>query len=535
MIRFSLRSTLKRGLAVGLMGILFGAEAWVFAQAPGPGPAPPPASAAQALSPEQLDDLVAPIALYPDPLLSQVLVACTYPLEVVEAQQWLAHNNSLSGTQLMDAAKQQSWDPSVSALVAFPDVLGRLNSDIRWTTDLGNAFLSQQADVMAAVQRMRQRAQANGKLQSTPQQTVTTQMQGDQSAIQIEPANPDVIYVPYYDPAYIWGPPAWGYYPYLAYPAWGWGFWPGIDVGFCFGGWGGWGWGGWGWGWGPNWFGRTVFVNHAFFGRYGFHGDWGRGFGGRGFNGTSVWAHDPGHRLGVPYNNRNLTGRYGAASLASRANTLRSPGGRAFANGGLSSGRNSFGQSYGRNSVGQSYGRNSFGQPYGGNRAAGQSARSYGQYGAGGRSGLQGGQSFRGGANPQGTARSYQGFQGGTRSFGGANGARSYSAPSRSYGGGFGGAARSYAAPSRNYGGGFGGAARSYSAPSRSYGGGFGGAARSYSAPSRSFGGGGARSFGGGGGHSFGGGGGHSFGGGGGHSFGGGGGHGGGGHGGGRR
>ena len=133
--------------------------------------APPPA---QALSPEQLDTLLAPIALYPDSLLSQVLVASTYPLEVVEAAQWLAQNRNLQGQQLVDAARQQNWDASIQALVVFPDVLNRLNSDIQWTTDLGNAFLAQQADVMNAVQRLRARAQAAGRLGSNPQQTVTT-------------------------------------------------------------------------------------------------------------------------------------------------------------------------------------------------------------------------------------------------------------------------------------------------------------------------------------------------------------------------
>src|SRR5207249_2222217 len=132
----------------------------------------------QLLSPQQLDDLVAPIALYPDQLLSQVLVASTYPLEVVEAQQWIQQNNGLGGTQLMDAAREQEWDPSVQALVGFPDVLGKLNQDIRWTTDLGNAFLAQQADVMSAVQRMRARAQANGRLQSSAQERVTSQVEG---------------------------------------------------------------------------------------------------------------------------------------------------------------------------------------------------------------------------------------------------------------------------------------------------------------------------------------------------------------------
>src|ERR1700761_6204913 len=127
------------------------------------GQPPPPA---QPLNPQQLQDLVAPIALYPDNLLSEILAASTYPIEVVEAQQWLQQHRNLSGQQLLDAAKDQNWDPSVQALVAFPDVLARLNQDIRWTTDLGNAFLAQQADVMGAVQQMRAKAQANGKLKS---------------------------------------------------------------------------------------------------------------------------------------------------------------------------------------------------------------------------------------------------------------------------------------------------------------------------------------------------------------------------------
>ena len=149
---------------------------------------PQQAAPRSALTAQQLDNLVAPLALYPDPLLSQVLVAATYPLEVVEANQWLQQNRSLTGTALMDAAKQQNWDASVQALVAFPDVMARLNQDVRWTTDLGNAFLGQQKDVMAAVQRLRARAQANGKLRSTPQETVTTETQNGQSEIAIQPA-----------------------------------------------------------------------------------------------------------------------------------------------------------------------------------------------------------------------------------------------------------------------------------------------------------------------------------------------------------
>src|ERR1700693_969057 len=170
---------------------------------------------AQQFSPDQLNAMVAPIALYPDNLLSPGLAASTYPLEVVEAAQWLRQNGNLQGQQLVDAARQQNWDPSVQALVVFPDVLNRLNSDIRWTTDLGNAFLAQQADVMSAVQRMRARAEANGRLQTNQQQVVTNDVQGDQRAVEIQPADPQVISVPVYQPSYVWGP---GAYPDLWYP-----------------------------------------------------------------------------------------------------------------------------------------------------------------------------------------------------------------------------------------------------------------------------------------------------------------------------
>jgi Protein of unknown function (DUF3300) len=261
------------------------------------------------LSPEQLQDLVAPIALYPDTVLSQILAASTYPIEVVEAQQWLQQNRNLKGQKLLDEAKQQNWDPSVQALVVFPDVLTRLNQDIRWTTDLGNAFLAQQADVMHAVQDLRAKAEANGKLKSTPQETVTTQTQDGQSAIVIQPPDPEVVYVPNYNPEWVWGPPLYGYYPPLLYPGIdvGFGFWPGIDLGFYFGG--GWGlWGGFGWGWGPNWFGGGIFVNGNFFHRYGFS-DFHPGLGG-------AWAHNPAHRGGVAYPNRAVASRFGSAGGA---------------------------------------------------------------------------------------------------------------------------------------------------------------------------------------------------------------------------
>jgi len=297
-----------------------------------PAQAAAPAAEAEILKPEQLDSMVAPIALYPDTLLSQVLVACTYPLEIVELQQFLDQNKALTGAALTDAAKKQTWDPSIQALVAFPDVVKRLNSDIRWTTDLGNAFLAQQADVMAAVQRLRASAKASGKLTDTPQSKIVTQDQNGQSAIEIQPTDPQVVYVPTYNPAYFWGPPLYPW-PGLYYPGiglgWGWG--PGINLGFYFPGCCGWG----GWGWGFGWFGGGIFVNGPFFHRYGFaefHG---------GAYGRSAWAHNPAFRGGVPYPH-GVAARYGGAAAARgaarpsaeavRSNMARSENSRAGAN-----------------------------------------------------------------------------------------------------------------------------------------------------------------------------------------------------------
>ena len=274
----------------------------LFAQQP---PELPPPG--QALAPDQLDDLVAPVALYPDPLVSQILVASTYPLELVQALQWLQRNPGIAGAALTQAAEQQNWDPSIQALLIFPDLVKRLNQDITWTTNLGNAFLNQQADVMDAVQRMRSKAQQAGKLSSTPQQTVTTTSDNGQPEIVIQPANPQVIYLPNYDPAYFWGPPL--YYPYANwfYPPYGggayWGFGMGIPMGMYFGG----GWGGWGgWGWGFGWGGHNLMINNNFIHRYNFNS---RGIGS--LTGTSAWSHDASHRQGVPYSNSAVSNRYG--------------------------------------------------------------------------------------------------------------------------------------------------------------------------------------------------------------------------------
>src|SRR5215813_10874094 len=160
------------------------------------------------IPPEQLDSLVAPIALYPDPMLGQVLVASTYPLELIQLQQWLDKNKGLKDKALVDAVSKQPWDPSIQAMAALPDLVKRLSDDIQWTTDLGNAFLAQQSDVMDAVQRMRAKAKSTGALKSNQQQKVETQTVESKEVIVIQQSNPEVVYVPSYNPTVVYGAPA---------------------------------------------------------------------------------------------------------------------------------------------------------------------------------------------------------------------------------------------------------------------------------------------------------------------------------------
>jgi hypothetical protein len=185
-------------------------------QAPQATPAP--------LSPNRLQQMVAPIALYPDSLVSQILIASTYPVEVVEAYQWSQDNKSLPAAQAQQAVQSKPWDPSVQSLVQFPQILDRMYHGLDWTQDLGEAFLSQQADIMDAVQAMRQKAQAAGNLETSTQQTVTQQG----ADIVIQPADPEVVYLPAYDPTEVygaWDPSEWYYSPYVYGP------WPGYYPG----------------------------------------------------------------------------------------------------------------------------------------------------------------------------------------------------------------------------------------------------------------------------------------------------------------
>ena len=246
---------------------------------------------------EQLDQMLAPIALYPDALLSQVLMAATYPLEVVEAARWSQANPNLKGDAAVAAVKDKSWDVSVKSLVAFPQTLQMMSNQLDWTQKLGDAMIGQQKDVATAVQRLRAKAQAAGNLKSTPQQTVTTQSSGGASAIVIEPANPELLYVPYYNPAWAYG--AWPYpaYPPPYYPPppnygaalmTGMMFGLGVAAGAAM--FGGWHWGYGGGGWGNSY--TTVNVNRATNITNNFNAA-------RYRNGQ--WSHDPAHRDGVPY------------------------------------------------------------------------------------------------------------------------------------------------------------------------------------------------------------------------------------------
>src|SRR4030095_16640363 len=213
---------------------------------------------------DQLDSWVAPIALYPDSLLAQTLAASTYPLEVIQLQQWMQKNQNLQGQALAAAVAKQTWDTRVQGRVAYPDVVTRMADNIQWTTDLGNAFLAQQSDVMSAVQRMRAKAQGTANLKTSAQTTVQTEtVPSGNQVITIEPANPEVVYVPSYDPTVVYGaaPPAYPYYPYT-YPGyvpgtalmWG----AGIALGAA-------AWGAWGGHWGDcDWNGGNVKINNNY-------------------------------------------------------------------------------------------------------------------------------------------------------------------------------------------------------------------------------------------------------------------------------
>jgi hypothetical protein len=306
---------LRHWFVFALTASALGSAAAQDQQEPMPVPAPPSQPAlAEPLPQDQLDALVAPIALYPDQLLAQVLMAATYPLEVVQAARWVQENPNVKGDALDQALRDKNWDPSILSLTAFPQVLAMMNDKLDWTQQLGDAFLANQAQVMDTVQRLRAKAQEAGNLATTQQQTVVNQGQ----EIYIEPAQPEVVYVPVYDPYVIYGPwwvPA--YRPWYWYPPPIYGYPPrppGVSIGVVWGV-------GWGitaahWGWAaPAWRrgGSSIHItttNNIFLNRPQYRNDWRDG----------RWDHLPEHRRGVAYRDPVARDRYvGTNNAAIRA------------------------------------------------------------------------------------------------------------------------------------------------------------------------------------------------------------------------
>ncbi len=383
-----------------------GSEAWASV------PVHPPVfamqEAAQAnLSASQIDELVSPIALYPDALVAQILAASTYPDQVVTANSWLQANSKLNDAQRNEQVNAQSWDPSVKALTQFPSVLSNMAQNLSWTSALGDAFYNQQADVMASVQRLRAQAKAAGNLKSTQQQTVTTENQGGQQVIVIQPANPQVVYVPTYNPTVVYGTP---YYPpgystaalvttgILAFGA-------GIAVGAAING--GWGWNSWGCGWhgGTVNYNRNVYVSNS--NVY------------RGGNRNNVY--NGGNRNNINTGNRNNinTGNRNNINGGNRNNV--NGGNRNNINGGNNAGNRPNG---GNNAGNRPNGGNNAGnrpnqmpaadRGYGQKASTGTKSGAFSGYGAGGQTRQQ---SNRG-------AQSYGGGGGGQRGGGGGGGGR---------------------------------------------------------------------------------------------------------------
>jgi hypothetical protein len=273
-----------------------------------PAAAAEPAQAASNFTPEQLEQIVAPIALHPDSLLAMILMASTYPLEIVEAARWMEKNPSLKGKQLEEELKKQDWDPSVKSMCGFPTVLKQMNDNLDWTQDLGDAFLGQKKELMDTVQKMRRKAMEAGTLKTTEQQKVTDQ----DKVIVIQSTSPEVIYVPTYSPTVVYGS-SWSYptyyYPpmYAPYP-------PGAPL-FAFGigvAWGAAVWGNCNWGGSDvdidinreNNFNRNTNVNPNRTDRAG--------------GGKQSFQHDPAHRKGANYRNPQTAQKYGAKSGTSR-------------------------------------------------------------------------------------------------------------------------------------------------------------------------------------------------------------------------
>ena len=301
-----------------LLVLLVAAPPWVIAQGTqGTGES-------RSFKQEELDQMLAPVALYPDELLTQILMASTYPLEIVQASRWTKRNKDLKGDALTDALEKQDWDPSVKSLVNFPDILEKMNENLDWTQNLGDAFLGQQKEVMDTIQNLRRKAEAAGNLKTTEQQKVIV----EKETIIIQPANPQVVYVPSYNPTVVYGTWWWPAFPppppfFLPPPRavlyGGMAFGAGVAMGAA-----------WGYAWGrPNWSGGNVNVNinqntniNNNINRNNYAN---RTPGG----GQGNWQHDPSHRKGASYRDQGTAQKFNRGTTSDAARSREDFRGRA--------------------------------------------------------------------------------------------------------------------------------------------------------------------------------------------------------------
>jgi len=370
------------------------------------------------LKPEELEQVVAPIALHPDPLISQILMAATYPLEVVQAERWAKQNASLKGDALTKALEAQDWDPSIKSLVNFPQVLTMMSEKLDWTQKLGDAFLADQKVVLDTIQTMRAKAQASGNLKTTKEQTVIV----EEKIIKIEPASPQVIYVPTYNPTVVYG--AW---PYPAYPPYAY-YPPGYMAGSAFWFAAGVGMGAaWGYAWGnTNWNGGDVNINNSR--NTNINNNINRGnYAKNQPAGGGKWQHNAEHRKGVAYRDQGTAQKFNRASTNDAIKSREQFRGRA------EQGRQDIGRGGVSDRAGGGAGdRGGAGQLGGGNRAA-TADRGAGQAGGNRGAGASqlGGGGDRGGGGSRGGA-----YQGVDRGGSAARSASQRGSASRSSGGG---------------------------------------------------------------------------------------------------
>jgi hypothetical protein len=359
---------------------------------------------------DQLESLVAPIALFPDPLLAQMLVASTYPLDVVAAQQWLDKNKNLKGEELTKAAEKQPWDPSVQAMVEIPDALKKLSENIAWTQDLGDAFLAQQDDVMNAVQNLRKKAKDAGKLDSSKEQKVETTTVESKTVIEIQPTSTQVVYVPSYNPVAYWPAPIYPYPPVYYPPYYPGGALIGFGVGVAIGiGISG------GWGWGCGWHGGgnniTINNNNNFNRNNNRTNNVNR-------SGNSNWQHNAKQRGGAPYKDKATANKYGGGARGDSAGTRSAQAQSRQASGGARGGASS--GNFDRSRSGGGSGNFSGGGDRVGNRSVSPSSSSRGSSSAFG--GSQSGSRARS-SSSRGSS-SMSGSRGGGMSRGGGGGRR---------------------------------------------------------------------------------------------------------------